>query len=185
MWLADPLGGWALGEQAYTAVLRAELGIAPPTVLRDSLLSRHGFTDVGSLLAGTTGRGMERIRYAALARDVLDAATAGDVVAAAIVDQQASLFARYAVAAATKVDLRRPDIPIVLGGSVLSSECPALRDATRRALAELMPAARATLTPRSPVVGAVLEALAEHCGLDAGVVDRLTRCVFPPEFLLT
>ncbi len=185
MWLADPLGGWALGEQAYTAVLRAELGIAPPTVLRDSLLSRNGFTDVASLLAGTTGRGMERVRYAALARDVLDAATAGDVVAAGIVDQQATLFAQYAVAAAKKVDLHEAEIPVVLGGSVLSSESPALRDATRIALAELLPAARAMLTPRSPVVGAVLEAIAEGCGLDSDAVDRLTHYAFPAEFLLT
>jgi N-acetylglucosamine kinase-like BadF-type ATPase len=186
MWLADPLGGWALGEQAYTAVLRAELGIAPPTVLRDPLLERHGYTDVASLLAGTTGRGMERIRYATLARDVLDAATAGDDVASGIVAQQATLFARYAVVAAKKVDLDQPEIPVVLGGSVLSSESPALRDATRIALAELLPAARATLTPRSPVVGAVLEAIAEGCGaLDPSVVDRLTGYAFPPEFLLT
>ena len=87
---------------------------------------------------------MKKVRYATLARDVLDAAAAGDVVAAAIVDQQAMLFARYAVAAAEKVDLLEPEIPVVLGGSVLSSESPALRDATRTALAELLPAARAT-----------------------------------------
>ncbi len=185
MWLADPLGGSALGEQAYTAVLRAELGIAPPTVLRDSLLSRNRFTDVASLLAGTTGRGMERVRYAALARDVLDAETAGDLVAAGIVDQQATLFAQYAVAAAKKVDLHEGEIPVVLGGSVLSSESPALRDATRTALAELLPAARAMLTPRSPVVGAVLEAIAEGSGLDSAAVDRLTHYAFPAEFLLT
>ena len=186
MWLADPLGGWALGEHAYTAVLRAELGIAPPTVLREMLLSRYGYSDVAALLAGTTGRGMEWVRYPTLARDVLDAATAGDLVAADIVHQQAILFARYAVAAARKVDLAEPEIPIVLGGSVLSSESPALRDATLTALAQVLPAARATLTPRSPVVGAVVEAIAEGCGaLDSDVVDRLTGYAFPAEFLLT
>ena len=116
---------------------------------------------------------------------MLDAATAGDVVATGIVDQQATLFARYAVAAVKKVDLQEAEIPVVLGGSVLSSESPALRDATRTALAELLPAARAKLTPRSPVVGAVLEAIAEGCGLGPDAVDRLTRYAFPPEFLLT
>ena len=76
--------------------------------------------------------------------------------------------------------------PVVLGGSVLSSESPALRDATLTALATELPAARAMLTPRSPVVGAVAEAIAEQRGsVPADVVDRLTDHPFPAEFLLT
>jgi len=75
---------------------------------------------------------------------------------------------------------------VVLGGSVLSSENPALREATVAALAEVLPGARAVLSPRSPVVGAVAEAIAELRGsVPPEVVDRLTAHEFPEAFLLT
>lgn len=186
MWIADPLGGRSLGEQAYAAVVRAELGVAPTTVLREKVLARHGYRDVASLLEATTGRGGRTIRHAVLARDVLDAASAGDAVAAAIVHQQGAWFARYAMAAARRVGLSGPDIPVVLGGSVFSSASPVLRDATREALARALPAARVTLAPRSPVVGAVAEAIADGSGLPSlEVLDRLSGYGFPAEFLLT
>ena len=75
---------------------------------------------------------------------------------------------------------------MVLGGSVLSSENPALRDATVAALADELPDAHAVLSPRSPVVGAVAEAIAEIRGsVPPEVATRLADHRFPPEFLLT
>jgi len=186
MWIADPLGGGALGRQAHAAVIRAELGIAPQTALREVLLCRRGFGDVTTMLTATTSRGAARVAYAALARDVLEVAGAGDAVASGIVDQQGAALAGYAVAAARKVGLCGPGIPVVLGGSVLSSANPALRDATRNSLAQLLPDARVHLSPRSPVVGAVAEALAEGgVPLAPETLDRLTGHRFPEEFLLT
>lgn len=185
-WLVDSLGGHALGAQAYAAVVRAELGIAPPTMLREVVLSRHGFVDVAALLEATTRRGAGPVRHAQLARDVLDAAGTGDLVAVGIVQAQARLLAGYAKAAADQVQLVGPEIPVVLGGSVLSSENPVLREATRDSLTELVPAACPSLTPRSPVVGAVAEAIASRVGNpDPAVVNELTSYAFPPEFLLT
>jgi N-acetylglucosamine kinase-like BadF-type ATPase len=185
-WIVDPVGGSALGWAAYAAVVRAELGVAPATLLTDVLLARLGFADVAALLEATTRRGGEKIHHAGLARGVLDAAAAGDPVALSIVDEQGRAFARYTVAAAARVGLTGPDISVVLGGSVLSSTNAALRDATLRALAELLPAARATLSQRSPVVGAVAEAIAEGEGsLRPDALQRLTGYEFPGEFLLT
>lgn len=186
MWIVDALGGAALGEQAYAAVVRAELGVSPPTALREALLSRHGFDDVASLLEASTSRGALRLRHAALARDVLDAASAGDPVAAAIVHRQADGLAQYAVAAARHVSLTGPQFPVVLGGSVMSSANPALRNATRESVTRLMTGARVTLAPRSPVVGAVAEAIAEGSPpLTPQVLHRLSSYGFPVEFLLT
>ena len=186
MWIVDPLGGSALGEQAYAAVVRADIGVGPPTALREVLLTRRGEPSVASLLEASTSRGAEGFRHADLAREVLDAASAGDQVAGAIVHRQAELLARYAAAAASRVGLCGPDLPVVLGGSVLSSANPALRDATQAALAEALPTARTSLTPRSPVVGAVAEAISEGAGgLGPDVVATLTGYVFPPAFLLT
>lgn len=185
-WIVDPMGGGSLGQSAFAAVVRAELGIAPATSLRESLLMHYGYADVTAMLEGTTRRGARRPVYAALARDVLDAARAGDEVARAIVDEQGCALGRYARAAAGKVRLLGSPFSVVLGGSVLSSANPVLREATTAVLADLLPEATAVLTPRSPVVGAVAEAIDEGIGpLSADVVDRLTAYRFPPEFLLT
>lgn len=100
-WMVDSLGGHALGAQAYAAVVRAELGIASPTVLRDVVLSRHGYRDVSAMLEATTSRGAGPVRHAVLARDVLDAAHTGDLVALGIVAEQADLLAKYAKSAAS------------------------------------------------------------------------------------
>lgn len=185
-WIVDPVGGSYLGQEAFAAVVRAELGIAPATALREILLARHRYADVNAMLEGTTSRGGRRLVHAAMARDVLDAALGGDEVAAGIVAEQGRALARYAKAAADKVRLTGDDYSVVLGGSVLSSANPALREATTEALGVLLPGVRVVLTPRSPVLGAVAEAIAEWIGpLTGAVVDRLTAHRFPPEFLLT
>ena len=185
-WIVDPMGGTSLGHEAFAAVVRAELGIAPATALRDILLAHHGYPDVNAMLEGTTSRGARRLVHAALARDVLDTARAGDAVAGAIVAEQGRALAKYAKAAAAKVQLSGSEFSVVLGGSVLSSANPALREATTSALSQLLPDANVVLTPRSPVVGAVAEAIAEGGGgLTPDVVERLTGYRFPAEFLIT
>ncbi len=185
-WLRDPVGGGELGRAAFDAVVRADLGIDPPTCLTQTLLTRFGHADVEALLEAGTRRGGRAITYAVLARDVLDAARRGDAVAQRIVDGQARSLARYARAACAQVDLTGEATTVVLGGSVLSSENPALREATVAALAEELPGAQAVLSPRSPVVGAVAEAIAELRGsVPSEVVHRLTAHEFPEAFLLT
>jgi len=185
-WLRDPVGGGELGRAAFDAVVRADLGIDPATRLTHVLLTHLGHDDVSSVLEAGTRRGGHLPAYAGLARDVLDAARSGDEVAGRIVMAQGRSLARYARAACVRVGLDDTATTVVLGGSVLSSENPALRDATVTALAEELPGARAVLSPRSPVVGAALEAIAELRGsVPPDVVDRVTAHQFPPTFLLT
>ena len=185
-WLRDPLGGGELGRVAFDAVVRADLGIDPPTCLTQILLAHLGCDDVSSMLEAGTRRGGHPPTYAGLARDVLDAASGGDEVAVRIVLGQARSLARYARAACVRVGLDGAATTVVLGGSVLSSENSALRDATVAALAEELPGARAVLSPRSPVVGAAAEAIAELRGsVPTEVATRLADHRFPPEFLLT
>jgi N-acetylglucosamine kinase-like BadF-type ATPase len=185
-WLRDPVGGGELGRAAFDAVVRADLGIDPATCLTEILLTHLGYDDVSALLEAGTRRGGHPPTYASLARDVLDAARGGDEVAVRIVEGQARSLARYARAACARVGLDHAATTVVLGGSVLSSENPALRDATVAALATELPAARAVLSPRSPVVGAAAEAIAELRGsVPAEVATRLADQRFPPEFLLT
>lgn len=185
-WIVDPVGGGSLGERAFAAVVRAELGIGERTKLSDLLLDRHGYSDVASMLEDATRRGGKRLAHAALARDVLDAARDGDHVAGVIVTDQSRALAAYATAAAERVGLSGTHFPVILGGSVLSSTNPALRDATTSAIATRLPGTTIRLTPTSPVVGAVGEAIAEHTGwLSADVMEQLGRYRFPDDFLTT
>lgn len=185
-WIVDPVGGGSLGERAFAAVVRAELGIGQRTKLTDLLLERHGYSDVASMLEEATRRGGRRLAHAALARDVLDSARDGDQVAGVIVAEQGRALAAYAAAAAERVGLTGASFPVILGGSVLSSNNPALRDATTSAITSRLPGTTVRLTPTSPVVGAVAEAIAEQAGpLSAEVIDRLARYRFPDDFLTT
>ena len=187
-WIVDGMGGSCLGQEAYAAVVRAELGIAATTRLTARVLQHFGYPDVPTMLEESTRRHGRRLRYASLARDVLDAARSGDDVARAIVAEQASALARYARAAAVAagLDPDRGDFTVVLGGSVLSSDNAVLREVTTTHLVELVPRARPRLAPVSPVVGAVAEAIAELTGED--VTDTLATLAghrFPADFLLT
>ena len=115
------------------------------------------------------------------------AAGAGDAVARDIVDTQASAFARYAqwCAARVGVDLASGDLPVLLNGSVATSEHPAMRFALTAELGRIAPAARVVVADASPLSGVVLDALAEG-GIVTGP-DLLTRVrgAHPHDFLTT
>jgi len=185
-WITHPIGGGALGGSAMRAVMRAELGLGPATTLKQTLLDVHGFDDMDSMLEGFTSRGRRWQQHAHAARAVLDAASAGEPVAVALVQEQAQAVADYLVIAMRKVDLASADVPVVLGGSVLTGDNPILRDAARRAIATVLPLAAVVVARRSPVVGAAAEAIAEGSGpLTEEILDRLAGHSYPIDFLLT
>ncbi|MBA8792814.1 N-acetylglucosamine kinase-like BadF-type ATPase [Friedmanniella endophytica] len=183
-WIVGRFGGTDLGSAAVDAVISAELGLAPTTALTARVLERWDYPDVATLLERTTRRGADRRSRPALARDVLAAAAEGDAVARAIVLDQAERIAGYGVAARDRVGLSAP-FPVVLGGSVLSSDHGLLREATVEALGRRLPGCPVVATHRSPVLGALAESYARVGRLDADVLAELDRQVFPPDFLLT
>lgn len=188
-WIAHPLGGRSLGESAFTAVVDAELGAGRPTLLTRELLTLYGYDDVESLLHAFTRRHPVRPvpdeRVAA--RAVLRAAGAGDAVAWGIVAGQAATFARLAGVAARRTGLLgQGPVPCVLGGSILTSEHAAYREALVEALAAELGAIEVVASAASPVAGALLDALAEGgVRVSPGVHDRVLGVLHPAEFLLT
>lgn len=89
-------GSW-LGREALRAVLRADDGLVPDTVLTEAIAEPVGaVTDIQSWLA--VGGPLPR-RLATLAPLVLDAAQSGDVVAGAIVTEGIRLLTATASAA--------------------------------------------------------------------------------------
>lgn len=187
-WIAHPLGGRDLGRAAFRAVVAGELGTGPTTALREALLTLYGYDDVESLLHGFTRRHPVRPvpdeRVAA--RAILRAAGAGDAVAQWLVGEQAVAFARLARAAAERTDLVGPDpVTCVLGGSLLTSEHPAFREALTAALEGELGSVDVVPSAASPVAGALLDALAEGAGLDREAHDQVLSAPHPVEFLLT
>lgn len=189
-WIQEPLGGRDLGPQAFRAVVAAELGTSPSTLLTERLLDLYGVPDVATLLHTFTSR--EHRRPARdqwrAARTVLMTSDAGDPVARAIVERHAVGFADHTAVAALRVGFRPEDesVPLVLGGSLLTSEHPALRHALTAALAERGFARAPYAMGGSPVSGALLDALAEGgVALDLGIRDRVVQALHPSEFLLT
>lgn len=188
-WIAHPLGGRSLGEFALRAVVDAELGAGRPTLLTAELLALYGYDDVGSMLHNFTRRHPVRPvpdeRVAA--RSVLRAAGAGDAVAWGIVAGQAAAFARLAAVAARRTGQSGEQATrCVLGGSILTSEHPAYREALVEALAAELGPVEVVASAAAPVAGALLDALAEGgAALDPQTHDAVLRAYHPVDFLLT
>lgn len=187
-WIDHPLGGRDLGRAAFRAVVSAELGTGPPTLLSAELLTLYGYDDVEALLHNFTRRHPVKPvpddRVAA--RAILRAAGSGDRVALCLVDEQATAFARLARVGAERAGLLGPNpVTCVLGGSVLTSEHPAFRDALAVALLAELGEVEVVVSAASPVAGALLDALAEGPGLDQQAHDEVLRAPHPTEFLLT
>lgn len=189
-WIQHELAGRGLGAAGVRAVVDAETGLGPPTALTPMLLALFGEPDVPALLHATTrreDRRPEREIWGA-ARSVLQAAGNGDVVADAIVQRHAVLLAGLVAVTARETGLDAVDapVPVVLGGSVLSSEHPAYRTALTGALAAAVGAADVVVSTAPPVVGALLDALAEGgVPLRPELHQRVLRTAHPTAFLLT
>ncbi|GIM92151.1 N-acetylglucosamine kinase [Paractinoplanes toevensis] len=185
----DHLGGGGLGNAALRAVCQAWMGIGPPTALTESMCSFYAVADGWELRHEFTRRFGARpaTDLWKAARLVLGAAEAGDPVARDIVETQSEAFVRYADWCARRagVELASGELPVLLNGSVATSEHPAMRNALTASLGRVAPAARVVVADASPLSGVVLDALAEG-GIDIGP-DLLTRVRddHPHDFLTT
>lgn len=188
-WIQDLLGGRGLGFSAFTAVMNAELGLAPPTSLTQKLLQLYGQPDVEELLYAFTSRGHARLdseKWRA-ARSVLVASDEGDSVAQGIVRWQVRMLAGHARVATAKAGFASSGpVTVVLGGSVLSSEHGAFREALIEELDRSVPGAVVRSSVGSPLAGSLLDALAEAgVSVSAELRDRVVRARHPEDFLLT
>jgi N-acetylglucosamine kinase-like BadF-type ATPase len=185
----DHLGGDGLGNAALKAVVRAWMGAGPATALTEAMCEFYGVADGWELRHTFTRRFGARPASDLwkAARLVLATAGGGDPVALEIIAAQAEGFVRLAQWCSRRVgaDLASGELPVLLNGSVATSEHPAMRDALVAELARVAPATAVATADASPLSGVVLDALAE-----GGVVigpELLTRVrdAHPDEFLMT
>lgn len=161
----DDLGGQGLGNSALSAVCRAWMGNAPATGLADALCRLYDVKDAWELRHLFTRRfgALPRTELWKAARAVLALADDGDAVARQIVAEQAAAFVSYARWCAARVgsDLTSGQVPVLLNGSIVTSEHSAMRDALKHELRKVAPAATVTIATASPLRGVVLDALVE------------------------
>jgi N-acetylglucosamine kinase-like BadF-type ATPase len=186
-WFQHYLGAAGLGHEAVRAVMLAQLGMGAPTVLTGNLCEFYGVQTAEELLYSFTKRegSLGHADKARAARTVLAAASAGDAVALGLVRAQAEQLAKYAAVTAERVGFLSPDdpVPVVLGGGVVSDSM--LRaDLVESLRMELPHATVIDSGNASPVLGALLDAMAEG-GVDiTAEVQRTVLAQVPPVGLL-
>lgn len=183
------LGGQGLGNSALKAACQEWMGLGPATRLTSVLCEHFGVADAGELRHVFTRRfgALDGTELWKASRLVLALAGEGDTVAQGIVDDQAAAFVRYADWCARSVgaDLAAGDLPVLLNGSVATSEHPAMRDAIVAELARVAPGARVTVAAESPLHGVLLDALAEGGVAVTPELIARVRHEHPEAFLAT
>ncbi len=175
---------------AFRAVVRAELGIEPPTALTAPLVAHFQQPDTEGVLRLFTLNGQPHPTendLSRLAPLVLRAAAEGDAAARAIVHYHAEHVLDYALVAARKVGLAEQPFTLVLNGGIF-------RDAGGTLLAALREACEARRIPHvtlvrgryEPAVGALLHAF-DRAGypLDAERIGHIEASVPPADFFAT
>lgn len=171
----QPQGAGELARGALSAVVRSELGVLPPTPLRESLLAATGDADVEAALHRFTAR--QRLSSALIgpvARAVLTAAEAGDPVSVGVVARHGTGLGEIAAAAARRVGIDAEPYALAFCGGLARAGAEVLVEAAIAAV-EAAGQSPNRVAPRwEPAVGAVVIGLqAAGVGLDDQVAHRL------------
>ena len=164
-------GGTGLAEAAVWAAARHADGRGPRTSLHDAVLQRSGRDSVADVSVGLHDGSINLVQLADLARDVLAAAAAGDVVAQGLRRRQADEVAVMARAALDRLGLAEQVVPVVLGGGILRAGDAGFDADVARGFARELPQAKPLVSSTSPVLGGLLLAL----GADSAAVARATE----------
>ncbi|MFJ1867636.1 N-acetylglucosamine kinase [Streptomyces sp. NPDC088097] len=154
-------GGGGLAEEALWWAARAWDGRGGPTELASALPGHFALASMAELIEALHLGTLDRRRVHELVPVLFAVAAAGDPVASAIVERQATEVVAMASVALSRLGLLEEEAPVVLGGSVLAAGHPQLNGRVEELLAERAPRARVSVVTAPPVLGAAL------LGLDA------------------
>ncbi|AYN41315.1 ATPase [Streptomyces dangxiongensis] len=166
-------GGWGLAEEALWYAARAEDGRGEPTALSRTLPAHFGLPTMYALIEALHLGHVAHDRRHELTPVLFTTAEAGDPVAGTLVTRLAEEVTVMATVALTRLDLLAEEIPVVLGGSVLTAGHARLNDAIRTLLAARAPKATVRVVTAGPVLGAALLGLDRlGAGAEAAVRAR-------------
>ena len=151
-------GGW-LCQKALGAVAQAAKGIAPQTVLTETILAHYQETHVTGLMECVEREGVFRIDHAHL---VFEAAQLGDPVAVELLLDAGHKLALGCIAVIRALDLTDIEFELVLAGGVFQNEYPLLHETLMRDVQAVAAGVEIVRLSAPPVVGAILLAMDEH-----------------------
>jgi len=176
-WQDQVQGGSQLSQKALDAVIHSELGIDPPTTLKQRVLDYFGLNTVEEILHKYTAREPYPPEHIdGLAPLLLDEAEAGDLLARQIVQEHGRALGNYAIVAARRVGLEGTPFRLVLAGGVLRHPSTLLADTIVERVRTTSPDARPTRSRFEPIVGVLFSAL-EAAGV--AVNDELLARLIP------
>ncbi len=176
--LSDEGSGYAFGQAALRAVIRARDGTGIETKLRDLLLSQLDLRDEDDLVAWVMQFAQQKADIAALAVAVLDAYGAGDPAAVKIVHDGADELSLAVERVTTRLGLGTR-FPVVFSGGLLERS-DSYFDLLRKKIRSLHPGAEVMSPKMIPTQGAVLHALA-HAGIAVNDDILANLRLFSPE----
>jgi len=169
-------GGGDLGPMALWWAARAEDGRGPETELRTAVAAHFGMSRVEDVIIGMHLGTINQSARHELVPVLFEVAGRGDKVARDVVLRQATEICLMVTVAARRLDLAEmPDVPVILGGSLMTAHDPVLSQAITDELAAAMPGALIRIVDVPPVAGAALLGL-DHVGASPAAAARLREC---------
>ncbi|GAA2983691.1 N-acetylglucosamine kinase [Streptomyces fulvorobeus] len=165
-------GGSGLAEEALWFAARAEDGRGGATALARTLPGHFGLGSVYELIEALHRGTIPPAARHELTPVLFATSAAGDPVARALVDRQADEVVAMASVALTRLDLLDEEVPVLLGGSVLTAGHTQLDERISALLAARAPKAVIGVVAQPPVLGAGLLGL-DHTGAAPEVHARL------------
>lgn len=175
VWQNQVQGGSQLSQKTLDAVVRSELGIDPPTSLKQRVMDYFGLHSVEEILHKYTAREPHPTEHLdGLAPLLLDEADAGDLMARQIVQEHGRALGNYAIVAARRVGLEGTPFSLVLAGGVLRHPSTLLADTIVARVQTTSPEVRPTRSRFEPIVGVLFSALeAAGVTIDDALLARL------------
>jgi len=175
VWQNQVQGGSQLSQNTLDAVVRSELGIDPPTTLKQRVMNYFGLHSVEEILHKYTAREPHPTEHIdGLAPLLLDEADAGDLMARQIVQEHGKALGNYAIVAARRVGLEGTPFSLVLAGGVLRHSSTLLADTIVARVQTTSPEVRPTRSRFEPIVGVLFSALeAAGVTIDDALLARL------------
>lgn len=149
-------GGSGLADEALWHAARAEDGRGASTALARALPAHFGLPSMYALIEALHLGRIPSARKHELTPVLFVTAAAGDPVASALVERQAAEVVSFAAVALERLGLLDDEVPVLLGGGVLTAGHQQLDGHIRRLLADRAPKAVPRVVTASPVLGAAL-----------------------------
>lgn len=176
------LGSDVFINNAYTAIMDAELGFRKPTALTGEFLHIYGSGSAEELLHDLTRReGKKSVENRLLIGAILDTAMAGDEAASAIVDDFSNRAGNYAIAAAKKVGFTDGGFDLIFSGGMCRHDSHLLEKKITDYVRGRFPNVTVLTSSFEPVVGALFLGF-EAAGIT--ITEKLKRTLLEsmPDF---